>query len=100
MVNSKQNFKIIFGYLIVNLSLVFITDFIDKACVFSDLYIASTVVLFFLLIFVNRALFPNINIVFFRYLAIAACIGLLTIVVGFVALVLSVNVGLELGWQL
>lgn len=98
--NIQQNLKVIFGYFIVLIAAVFVLNSIDKVEIFGYLFKTSIVILFLSLVFVNRGLFQNIKEKVLRYLVVCVFTSLLTTVVGYIALVLSVNFGFMLGWQL
>ena len=95
-----RNIKVALVYICIILLCIVITYMLGIIFVFGKIFKASLGVLFLIYLYSNRDIFLNVNKKYTRYLYIFILSGLITFLVGFIGLIIAVNLYLSIGGSL
>lgn len=98
--NLFKNIKVALVFLSVLLISVFIAEKSGEIVIFGYIYKASLVIFFLISVYINRDSFVNIKKNYLRYFLIVLLCSSITLLFGYIALIIAVNFDLAIGGSL
>jgi hypothetical protein len=88
---------IYFGALLLS---IFVTEKSGKPYIFGYIFKSSLIVFFLVSVYINRNSFMNVKKIYLRYFLIAILCIALTLLLGYIGLIIAVNFNLSIGGSL
>lgn len=98
--NLLKNIKVALVYLSVLLLSVVVAEKVGRLFIFGYIFKASLIILFLVLVYVNRNAFVHVKKNYLRYSLIAILCLSITLLLGYLGLIIAVNFNLAIGGSL
>lgn len=95
--NLLKNLKAALAYLSVLLLSIFVAEKIGRLFIFGYIFKAALIILFLVSVYMNRNAFMHVKKNYLRYSLIAILCLSITMLLGYISLVIAVNFNLAIG---